>query len=215
MPPVHQKNHNIIFFRHIAFKFALVMPILLLAGCQVKANFFKDVIDPALVLLMFASPAFILPFILGLVILVKYRKDDLSRLAGVFTFKPIIATPLWAVIFQQTTSVPVMLPEAADKSHLLTPLYILTLLPGATLTLLIVIAFRKLYAQKSKWAYVLLGLDMLRWLNTFFAHLIWVRPYGLSTGWFLYIAGMVLPNVYAVIALVISIIQARNATHEV
>jgi hypothetical protein len=172
-------------------------------------GFNMNVIGAATMVLAFAWPAFILPVILGLAIFASYRRDRLSQLAGLFAFKPVIATPLWAILFALTARL--LSPLAPGREpYPLSPLYFLTLFPGVILTLLIVIAFRQLFMTGSKLAYSLLVLDVMRWMNTFLAYFVWMSPESGSIGWSMYIAGILFSNLYAIVALIICIFQANK-----
>lgn len=145
--------------------------------------------------LVFASPAFVLPAILGPVILRLYRGDELSKLAGVFTLKPLLATLLWAFIY--SLGITLDLPEGAVQ--------ILLLIPGIGLTMLIVLAFKRLFRSETRIALVLLVVDALRWLNTF----AWVRSRDVLESP-LYMVALILPNAYAIMALAILWFRARR-----
>lgn len=146
-----------------------------------------------------AWPAFILPLIVGPILLIKFRDDDLSRAAGWLTLKPVLATFLWALIFVSTDST-----EAT---------YYLTLLPGVILTLIIAFSFRHLFKSETLIFSMLLLLDAIRWTITFVMFGPWleipidpVDPEGL-----LYLMALIIPNFYATLSLIIGIFRARRS----
>jgi hypothetical protein len=153
--------------------------------------------EPFFLVFVFILPAFTLPVIIGPILLLKFR-DELGKMAAWFTLKPLLATPLWIVSLFMI-----------DSSSSLNPkiLQTLTMLPAILLTLLLVLRFRKVIPMESKSAAVLIILDALRWLNTY----IWLatggKPY-LQDPFLL--AGWILPNLYAVIALVIMGMRKRK-----
>jgi hypothetical protein len=101
-------------------------------------------------------PIFIVPAIVGFYLLVSSRGNGLRRMAGWLTLKPIVATPIWIAILDSITS-------RWDAS------IILTIIPGAGLTLLIMLAFQPLLfgPQRSSTAWWLIKLDCVRWINSF------------------------------------------------
>ena len=148
------------------------------------------VLNVLALVLLFTSPAFVLPIILGPIILRRYREDELSRLAGLFTLKPLLATPLWGLIF-----------SLEDRLSLAPSLKLaVTLVPGIGLTLLILWATRRAFAAERRTGLLFLAADALRWLNTF-AWLLFSASLGRSSPDVLYVVGLVLPNAYAVMAL--------------
>jgi hypothetical protein len=152
-------------------------------------------------ILAFVWPAFVLPTIIAPIIL-KYRLDnELNKLIATLVFKPVIATLLWALILMFTMDYP--------------QFFVLTLAPGLGLTLVIVWKFRRLIRVNTIIMAVLIGLDILRWGNTFLTMTLpvgWYRfemlrnPYE-SLG---YCLGLLLPNVYAMVGLLICMMYARQ-----
>jgi hypothetical protein len=142
------------------------------------------------------SIPFWVPAIIGLYLIVR-RPSDLSLMAGILTLKPIVTTAIWLAIIRRLT---------ADSP--LQPAHFLSILPGASLTLIIVLTFRHLCSgSKAGDARVLLMLDCARWLNSF----LYVLPYdntgiGVLTCIFS-VVGLALPTVFAFVALTLS--QAR------
>jgi hypothetical protein len=140
-------------------------------------------------------PAHILPLIIGIVLLRTLRDSPLSGLLGLFTLKPLLATPLWASLLY----------VVEDSSGLLHgPLGpLITLLPGIGLTLLILLNQRR-NLRYAGWLLIpILVLDALRWINSFLyalnqLSLQWHYPYGLTVGLFM-------PNLFAVMALAMAL----------
>ena len=147
-------------------------------------------------LFLYSIP-FWVPAAIGLYLVAK-RPTDLSLMAGLFTLKPIVTTPIWFAIISSLLSTP---NEKLELAHFL------SILPGASVTVMIVIVFRRLFSgPRSGSARVLLVLDCIRWLNSFLI----VLPYGGNTQSgslvciFAFI-GLTMPTVFAVIALMISL----------
>lgn len=143
-------------------------------------------------------PAFILPLIIGPIILFTYRKDQLSGIAGALTLKPLLATPILGV----TTYMG--LRQAVD------PWLLSTLLPGIVLTLLIVLAFRHSLKTDPDIVGVLLVADAIRWLNT---HAMLAS--GDSFWSPLFLVALVLPSLYALMALGILQRRAKQRTQQI
>jgi hypothetical protein len=101
-------------------------------------------------------PIFIVPTIVGFYLLVSYPGGGLKRMAGWLTLKPLVATPLWIGILNSITN-------RSDGS------IILTIIPGAGLTLFIILAFKPLLfgPERSSTAWWLIRLDCVRWINSF------------------------------------------------
>lgn len=140
---------------------------------------------------------FAIPAIGGIVLLIRYFLHRLNGgqiylLAAIFTLKPLIATPLWARI----------LGSSVFTNPLATSL---SVLPGAGLTAIIVIAFRSMYSSRTRKIPIrLLILDCVRWMNTLLALVL--PKFGGTLGPFLAlmlaIAGFALPSIYAIYALI-------------
>ena len=146
----------------------------------------------AVIALAFTLPAFILPLILGPILLRRYRDDDLSKLAGWLTLKPVLATPLWALILGSMSSFTAF-PALKEA---------LTLIPGIGLTLLILWANRRLFAAEKTTGLMFLLADALRWLNAF-AWVYFSASLGMSAPDPYYVIGLVLPNAFAVMAFLV------------
>jgi hypothetical protein len=149
------------------------------------------------IILVFTSPAYVLPILLGPLILRSYRADPLGGLAGAFTLKPLAATPLWALLL--------FLSDRMGLPDQLAPLVVL--IPGIGLTLIIVRLYGQVFRSEKRIAFILLACDALRWLNTFF----WSLLSGdLSAQTPFHIIGLVLPNAYAIMAIAILSYRARQ-----
>jgi|GEM_PF-1653888 len=142
----------------------------------------------------------LLPFLAGLLMLFFFRKDKMSLLAALFTLKPVAAYPIWWWLFSllQNANFPDWL--SALESPLLS---FLPLVPAILLTAMIVFAFRTLFKQR--WlAWLWLGGDILRWLNTF---ILFAFPGNSETSssvmLIVFTFGLVFPSFYALLALVI------------
>ena len=106
------------------------------------------------------APLLVMPAVIGIVLLATYGRDPLSRMAAFFTLKPAVASPLWGAILIWTRS------YNLNESS---PAFLLSMLPGAILTLIIVWKFRSLFrGPQSRWAWILLGLDGVRWSNSLY-----------------------------------------------
>lgn len=148
--------------------------------------------------LIFTSPAFVLPLILGPVIL-GMHKGELGRLAGWLTLKPVLATPLWIMALLGLDEL-----EAGLQIG-----QVLSLLPAIALTGIIIWRFRGLLRGEGRIISLFIVGDALRWLNTF----AWMQSGGhasLNDPFFL--AGWILPNAYAIMAFVI--LRLRSGRRE-
>lgn len=136
--------------------------------------------------MVFTGPAYILPVVLGVIMLIIY-KDERGRMAAWFTLKPLLATPLWALALGLLDNSGV--PEATGQ--------VLSLAPAVLLTLWIAWRYRGVFRMGSNFPFVLIGADALRWLNTLAWMLTSGRPQ-LTNPFFL--VGWILPNAYAILA---------------
>ncbi len=148
-----------------------------------------------LLAMIFAFPALLLPLIVGMIILISSRGDRFGRFAGLFTLKPLVATPIWAFILS--------LPPGWESASAIQQ--VLSLIPGFGLSLIIVLAFRDLFRSATLFACIFLAVDVIRWLNTY----LWLRNVN-HDGGFLLLA-CVLPSAYALMALVILRLRRRQA----
>jgi len=149
-------------------------------------------------LFLYSIP-FWVPAAVGLYLVVR-RPSDLSLMAGLLTLKPIVTTPIWVAIIRTLFA-----------SGPLKPAHFLSILPGASLTLIIVLVFRHLFSgPRSGGARVLLVLDCARWLNSFLL----ILPYGNvgieALGCIFGIIGLTLPTVFAVVALTLSLTRIQE-----
>jgi hypothetical protein len=155
----------------------------------------KELTDMILLVMVFTWPAYVLPLILGLTTRFYFKKDELSRMAGWFSLKPILATPLWALMI-----------SIGNSTHLSRDLQAaLGLIPGIGLTLWIVWKYRHLLRTETGTVTLLLLGDALRWLNSF----AWVIDNALDSPF--YTAGLILPNAYALMAFVIAWLRKRRS----
>ena len=150
--------------------------------------------------IIYVWPAFILPLILGSILLIRFRQDNMSRVLGWLTLKPIAATFLLAWYLAIFGSSEGDIPFFA-------------LIPGPLLTFIISFRFRNLFKTQKLLFGLFLGLDALRWINTFIMLSPWVQPsYHPDNlrGSSFYIIALILPNVYALIAMSTGLLRARN-----
>lgn len=92
-------------------------------------------------LLYFVGLPLVLPFIIGILILAGFWKDEVSRLVGVFTLKPVLAYPIWFYLTLQIFS---------DYSYLRQEyggdiVFLIPLIPAIALTIIIFFMFRDLF----------------------------------------------------------------------
>jgi hypothetical protein len=159
-----------------------------------------DALGSALMSCIFVLPAFVLPVLLVPILLRVFRADELVRTASYFTLKPLLATFLWAFLY--------FLGEGG--LGLPRPLTLgLTLVPGIGLTLLILWGARKHFRTESATLLLFLAADALRWLNSFL-FMLGSGPNGWGDPGPNYLAGMILPNLYAVMAVVVMWLRARK-----
>ena len=148
-------------------------------------------------LFLYSIP-FWIPAAIGLYLVVN-RPNELSLMAGLLTLKPIVTTPIWFAILSTLRS-------PIDK---LEPTHFLSILPGASLTLIIAFAFRHLLSgPRAGSARTLLVLDCARWLNSF----LYTLPYGGSVergslACVFGLIGLILPTVFAVVALTLALVK--------
>jgi len=145
--------------------------------------------------LFFLSIPFWIPAAIGLY-LVRHRQNELSLMAGLLTLKPIITTPLWLMIISFL--------QGRAVGEALIPLC--SILPGASLTVLALVAFRsQFYGSGATPARVLIVLDCMRWINSSLClGGIDALPYNQATGTLTCIfalIGLIFPTAYSVVAL--------------
>ena len=162
-----------------------------------------DTIDNFVYIFVLTLPAYILPLIAGPLILVFFRKDPFSRMAAFFTLKPVIATPLWILLYQLTLSI--------HYTYHTFAFYLATLLPGFLITLILVYGYRFLFRSSPLVFSLLVGLDVVRWSYTFFLFLpvLGFSPVELAKNpWF--IIALVLPNLYTGMALSLVLFRQKR-----
>jgi hypothetical protein len=135
--------------------------------------------------------------------LVLTRPNRLSLMAGLLTLKPIVATPIWLAILANSFN---SVPHRIELAHFL------SVLPGASLTLAVVIVFRSLFSgPRAGIARTLLVLDCARWLNSFFMVLPFSSRGNGVFGVILALLGLTLPTVFAIVALTTSLLTRQES----
>ena len=154
-----------------------------------------------LINLFFFSIPFWFPAAIGLYLVARIR-NKLSLMAGLLTWKPIVTTPLWAAIINYFGS-NYMLPSTQVVSGALVALC--SILPGASLTLLILVIFRRLFfGSRSTSAWMLILLDCMRWINSGLLTAAGsISFYGVTAPFACIFAlvGLLFPTAYAIVAL--------------
>jgi hypothetical protein len=132
-----------------------------------------------------------MPFVVGLIVLVGYGKDELNRLIGCITIKPVVAYPLWFYLTNVvgTTWYDNSLDDITQSAG---PLF--ALLPAIILSIVIVLVFRNTFTHRIAWLF--LGLDILRMLNT-------LMLTSSDFQFWLFAFGILLPSMIAILALII------------
>ncbi len=138
----------------------------------------------------------LLPSIIGTIILRKFWEDELSRLTGFFTLKPILAYPIWFVIFAVfLLTKPDSLMSTITYVGENLPIVLLAIIPGVLLTIIIVVVFQRVF-KSNKFAWLFLLGDVIRWGYTLY----WsIKLSGSSQIY--YFIGFLLPSIYAAVAL--------------
>ncbi len=150
-------------------------------------------------LVIFIVLPLLLPFVAGIVLLVWFRKDELNRLIALFTLKPVLAYPLW---FYITTTIGThWYDNWFDNVKQLLGGW-LPLIPAIILTIGIIYAFRNMFTHQLAWLF--LGLDILRMLNT----LILASSDEMDN--FSFPFGLVLPSMIAILALIIVVTHNKT-----
>jgi hypothetical protein len=111
--------------------------------------------------LLFIVLPLALPLVVGIVILVGFWEDELNRLIGFITIKPVLAYPLWFYI--TTTVVDTWYDNWFDNIKQSFG-SLLPLMPAMILSISIGYVFRIMFTHRLAWFF--LGLDILRMLNT-------------------------------------------------
>ena len=151
-----------------------------------------------------------LPALVGVILLLAYLRsarggdDRLVLLAALLTLKPIVATPIWLFILNLSAYPLPSLPLAV----------LLSLLPGVGLTAVILVLFRPMFMEPGRTPpRILLALDCVRWLNSFFALVLSVGSSNIGVAIYCILPmayfGMVLPSIFALVAAVL-VIRARG-----
>jgi hypothetical protein len=159
-----------------------------------------------LLCLFICVPIFFIPAIIGSILIAKGVDLDLSRMAGWLTLKPILTTPVWLV----SLTVSGILLEESPSPERAWILAVISILPGASLTMWTVLVFRAtLFRPRAYAARLLVVLDCARWLNSFLLTLDsadWSRSGDLidlidaATP----MIGIAMPAVFAIIAYVVA-----------
>jgi len=151
----------------------------------------------------FLSIPFLIPAAIGLYLL-THRRNDLNLMAGFLTLKPIITTPLWAVIIN-------FLHGSAVDAQLIA---LWSILPGASLTALALVIFRRLFlSSRSILAMLLIVLDCIRWINSGLLTATVFLPYNRATDtWtgIFAVIGLIFPTAYAIVALTTTLATREN-----
>ena len=136
-----------------------------------------EIVSGILILLSLCGIPLALPLIFGVLIFKSFWNDEISRLAGFFTLKPVIVFPLFVFIWQD---------------HVLEtalPLFISLLF-----TVMIAYYFRRLLRKHILARYFLLG-NLIGWLIAFIFWLFW-------DGIGVILAELFLPTIYATVSLI-------------
>jgi hypothetical protein len=148
---------------------------------------------------------FWIPAIIGVYLLINQSDEKLSRMAALLTLKPILMTPLWFMSLRNLSS-PVTKLE---------PAHFFSILPGAGLTLIFLIAFRSLFSGTTAGqAQGLIALDVLRWVNSFLLISPVASVGGGALACLLSLTGLALPSVFAFIALTTSMAGSSHTPGE-
>lgn len=155
-------------------------------------------------LFYFSFPLWI-PAAIGLYLLTG-RRNELNYMAGCLTLKPILTTPIWAMIISYL--------YGSTMDAQLIALW--SILPGASLTVLALVIFRRLFlSSRVVWAMLLIVLDCARWINSGFLTFAVSLPYsGATNRWasIFGLIGLIYPTAYSVIALIIILATRKNQT---
>jgi hypothetical protein len=142
-----------------------------------------------LIFLACCGALFILPLWVGLKLIgeAQRARDSLYLMAGLFTLKPLLATPLWFALYGNGGRAPTLLNVCAS------------ILPAVLITTALVMVFRKVFANPAMRpkAWILLVMDWARWGSTLLMML--AAPTG-TAAIVLIPASLLMPSVYAVVA---------------
>jgi hypothetical protein len=143
-------------------------------------------------LVIFIVLPLLLPSVAAIVLLVWFRKDELNCLIALFTLKPVLAYPLW---FYITSTVGTRWYDNWFDNINQSFGALLPLIPAIILTIGTIYSFRNMFTHQLAWLF--LGLDVLRMLNT-----LMLASSDEMDGFSLPF-GLVLPSMIAVLALII------------
>jgi hypothetical protein len=159
-------------------------------------------LDGLLIVIFIVLPL-LLPFIVGIVLLVWFRKDELNRLIALFTLKPVLAYPIW---FYITSTIGThWYDNWFDNVKQLLGSW-LPLIPAIIFTIGIIYIFRNMFTHQLAW--IFLGLDTLRMLNTF------ILASSDEMDNFCFPFGLVLPSIIAILALIIVVVRTKNVSSD-
>lgn len=149
-----------------------------------------------LVVALVFIPPLLVPTFIGLRLI--SRQARLQKFIGWFTFKPVLATPLFLFLYLAIGNRDLFLKYSS-------------LLPGLILTLLLVGGYRDFFkGQTRRVAFSLLGLDLVRWGSALFSVIFDEYTFcigrncpGSTWGPLLFLFTLAFPTLYAVAALVL------------
>jgi hypothetical protein len=139
-----------------------------------------------------------MPLVAGLIVLVGYGRDELNWMIGCITIKPVLAYPLW---FYLANTVGATWYDNWLDNFTQTTGPLLPFLPAIILSIVIICVFRNMFVHRLAWLF--LGLDILRMLNTFALTSSDFKFWSLAFG-------ILLPSMIAILALMI--VTTRNKT---
>ena len=150
-------------------------------------------------LVIFIVLPLLLPLVAGIILLVWYRKAEINRLIALFTLKPVLAYPLWFYI--TTTISTYWYDNWFDNINQLFGDW-LPLIPAIILTIGIIYTFRNMFTHQLAWLF--LGLDILRMLNTL------LLASSDEMDYFSFPFGLLLPSIIAILALIIVVTRSKT-----
>lgn len=133
---------------------------------------------------------FILPLWIGLKLFseAQRHRGSLLFMAALFTLKPLLATPMWILLYSSGGSSPTLLSVT------------LSILPAVVITTALVMAFRNVFANPSvrPKAWALLALDWVRWGCTLMLMLLGLTNSSLAV---VFVPlSLLMPSIYAIVA---------------
>ena len=136
-------------------------------------------------------PILLVPAIIGIYLLRKNATLSFQQMLGIFTLKPIVATPLWLsmieIIANPTWRHPI-------------PDFLVLAAPGIGITVLILWVYRTAVKEHVGAVLFILLLDSIRWRSSSAAVIV-NRPYGSGI---LTLTSFVMPTIFAVITLMVA-----------